>query len=45
MQAFATPEIATVLFLQGCMSNGSYADFVAEEGWSSIASHGLNSWP
>ncbi|CAL1131105.1 unnamed protein product [Cladocopium goreaui] len=29
--AFATPEIATVLFLQGALSNGSYQDFVPEE--------------
>eukprot|EP00434_Breviolum_minutum_P007397 symbB.v1.2.006528.t1/scaffold389.1/size214891/3 len=29
--AFATPEIATVLFLQGALSNGTYKDFVPEE--------------
>eukprot|EP00439_Symbiodinium_sp_Y106_P029140 s1078_g3.t1 len=31
VEVFATPEIATVLFNQGAMSNGSFADFVAEE--------------
>lgn len=31
VEVFATPEIATVLFHQGAMSNGSFADFVAEE--------------
>ncbi|CAJ1361889.1 unnamed protein product, partial [Effrenium voratum] len=30
-QVFRTPEIATVLFLQGAMSNGTYQNFVPEE--------------
>ncbi|CAE7193377.1 unnamed protein product [Symbiodinium natans] len=31
LRVFATPEIATVLFKQGAMSDGSFAGFVAEE--------------
>lgn len=31
LRAFATPEIATVLFLQGGMSNGTFENFVPEE--------------